>query len=110
MEDGCGVVLVSAVHVTGPCNVSSAADVLCVSVVRWARGVCGVGRVGGVDRAGGVGGDDGVCVWFGAALLEMGCVDERNRLGIYQSCVNKRSVRRVSVFGLRCWLGGVGGE
>ena len=45
MGDGCGVVVVSAWHVGGTrglCIVSSAADVLWMSVVRGLRGVGGV--------------------------------------------------------------------
>ena len=47
-----------------------------------------------------------VCVWLGAAWVERGWgwVDERIGIGIYQSCGNKGSVGRVSVFGLR-WCG-----
>ena len=39
-----------------------------------------------------------------AAWVERGWVDERIGLGLYQSCGNMGSVRRVSVFSLR-WCG-----
>ena len=59
-----------------------------------------------------------VCVWLGAVWVETGCVDERIGFGLYQSCANRGSVGRVSVFGLqwcrfeedrtRVWSGEVG--
>ena len=46
---------------------------------------------------------------IGAAWVERGWVDERIGFGLYQSCGNRESVGRVSVFGLR-WCGGCGWE
>ena len=62
--------------------VSSAADVLWMSVVRGMRGV-GVLYV----RC--------ACVWLGAAWVERGRVDERIGFGLYQSCGNMGSVGRL---------------
>ena len=62
MGDGCGVVVVSAGHVGGTRGlgiVSSAADMLWMSVVHGMR------RVGGVCEM-------CVCVWLGAAWVERG--------------------------------------
>ena len=77
--------MVSAGHVggtRGSCIVSSAADVLWMSVVRGMRGVVGYVYVLGSGRVGGEGG-------------------ERIGFGLCQSCGNSGSVGRVSVFGLR---------
>ena len=63
--------------------VSSAADVLWMSVVRGMRELGGVCEMC-LDR-GGVGGE----------------VDEKIKFGRYQFCGNKVGVGRVSVFGLR---------
>ena len=52
-----------------------------------------------------------VCVSLGAAWVERGWVDESIGFGLYQSCVNRGSIGRVSVFWLRwCgwWRWGVG--
>ena len=43
------------------------------------------------------------CVWLGAAW-----VDEKIGFGLYQSCGNRGSVGRVSVFWLRWYRWGVG--
>ena len=72
-----GVVVVSVGHVCGTRVlgiVSSAADVLGMSVVRGMRGV------------------GGVCVWLGAAWEERGWVDYRIGFGLYQSCGNRGSI------------------
>ena len=45
-----------------------------------------------------------VCVWLRAAWVERAWVDERIGFGLYQSCGNRGSVGRVSVFWLR-WCG-----
>ena len=42
-----------------------------------------------------------MCAWLGAGLEVRGRVGERSGLGLYQSCENSQSVRRVSVFWLR---------
>ena len=63
------------------------ADVLGMSVVCVMRGVGGVCEMCMRLARGGVGGQ--------------GWVDERIGLGIFQSCGNRGSVGRVSVFGLR---------
>ena len=83
----------------GSCIVSSAADVLGMSVVRGRRGV---GRV------------CEMCIWAyvwpGAAWEERGWVDVRIGFDIYQSCGNRGSVGHVSVFGLQscgCSMWGV---
>ena len=83
--------MVSAAHAGGTHGsgiVSSAADVIWMSVVRGMRGV----------------GEGCVCVWLGAARVERGRVDEKIGFVLYQSCENRGSVGRVSVFGLR-WCG-----
>ena len=82
--------MVSAGHVGGTRGsgiVSSAADVLRMSVVRGMRGVGVVCEMCMCLAPGGVGGE--------------GLVDERIGFGLYQSCTNRGSVERVSVFGLR---------
>ena len=69
--------------------VSSAADVLWMSVVRGMR------EVGKVCE---------ICM----RLARVGVGGEWIRFGLYQFCENRGSVGRVSVFGLRCrWVGGV---
>ena len=83
--------MVSAGHVGGTrCSgiVSSAADVLWMSVVPGMRGVDGVCEMCMCLTLGGVGGG--------------GC--ERIGFGLYQSCGNRGSVGRVDVFWLR-WCG-----
>ena len=46
-----------------------------------------------------------VCVWLGVAWVKRGRrLDERIGFGIYESCGNRESVERVSVYGLR-WCG-----
>ena len=80
--------MVSAWHVGGTRGsgiVSSAADVLGMSVVCGMRGVGGVYEMCMCLTPGDVGGEG---------------VDERIGFGFYQSCGNMRSVGRVSVFGL----------
>ena len=72
--------------------VSSAADVLWMSVMRGMRGVSGVCEMCMSLARGGLGGDG----------------DERIGFGIYKSGGNRGSVGRVSVFWLR-WCGWVGG-
>ena len=42
-----------------------------------------------------------VCDWLGVTWVERVCVDERIGFGLYQSCGNRGSVGRVSVFGVR---------
>ena len=83
--------MVSAGHVCstrGSGSVSSAADALGMSVVRGMRGVGGVCEVYMCLARGSVGGEGG---WL----------DERIGFGLHQSCRNRWSVGRVSVFGLR---------
>ena len=86
MGEGEGVVAVSAGHeyvgsTRGLGIVSSTADVLWMIVVSGMRGVGVVCEM---------------CV-FGSGR----CVDKRTGFGLYQSCGNKWSVGRVSVFGSR---------
>ena len=73
--------------------VSSAANVLWMSVVHWMRGVGGICEMC-------------MCLARGGMCGE---VDERIGFGLYQSCGNRGSVGRVSVFWLRwCWwVGGL---
>ena len=80
---------VSAGHVDGTRGsgiVSSAADVLWVSVVRGMRGVFEISMC--LARSG---------------MCGEGVVDEKIGFGLYQSCGNMGSVGRVSVFGLRLY-------
>ena len=63
-----------------------------MSVVRGMRGVGGVCEMCMCLARGGIGGEGG------------GLVDERIGIGLYQSCRNRGSVGRVSVFGLQ-WCG-----
>ena len=92
------MVAVSTGYVGGTCGagiVSSTAHLLGMSVVRGMRGVGGVCEM---------------CMCLaGGCVEERGLVDERIGFGLYQSCVNRGSVGRVSVFGLRlcacCWWG-----
>ena len=70
MGDGWDVVVVSVGHVGGtsdPGSMSSAADVLWMSVVRGMRGVGGVCEMCMCLARGGVGGE-GVCIVFGGYL------------------------------------------
>ena len=80
------------VHVVQVLTVSSADDVLWMSVVRGIRGVGGIYEMCMRLARGGVGGEGG------------GRVNERIGFGIYQSCGKRGSVGRVSVFLLR-WCG-----
>ena len=90
--DGGGVVVVSARHVgwgrvtRGSGFVSSAADVLGMSMV------CGMRVIGGVCEM-------GMCL-ARAAYEERGWVNERIGFGLFHSCGNRGSVGRVSVFEL----------
>ena len=87
--------MVSTGHVGGICGssiVSSASDMLWMSVVRGMRGVGRVCEICMCLTRVGVGGEG----------------DERIGFGLYQSCGNRGSVGRVSVFWL-LWCGwGVG--
>ena len=69
---------------------SSAADVLAMSVVRGTRGVGGVCEMCMCLVRGSVGGE-----WIRG-------VDKRSGFGLYQTCGNRGIVGCVSVFGLRC--------
>ena len=57
----------------------------------WMRVVRGMRGVGEMSE---------MCMSL-AEWVERGCVDERIRFGIYQSCENIENAGRVSVFGLR---------
>ena len=88
--------MVSAGHVGGTHGsdiVCSAADVLWMSVVRGMLGVGGVCEMC-------------MCLTRARRGCRWGLVDERIGFGLYQSCGNRGSVGRVSVFWLRwCRLG-----
>ena len=91
--------MVSAWHVGGTRGsgiVSSAADILWMSVVSGTRGFGGVCEMCMCLARGGVGGEGSE--WRGER------VDEMIGFGIYQSCGNRESVERVSVFWM-WWCG-----